>query len=198
MSSAAAEHEKPGASEDTAAHQLSRAERRARESLLKLGFIPVRGILRVTLRRGKSSTGAAGATPGSIFAITTPEVLYAPGTETYVVLGQARSEDIMASAKQALAAQQRMTAAALAAKQVAAATNNGASVHSAKKPDAAAVAAATAFAGAADAEPVDESGLDNKDIELVMTQANVSRAVAVKMLLAHNGDVVEAIMELTI
>ena len=44
---------------------------------------------------------------------------------------------------------------------------------------------------------VDESDVDPKDIELVMTQATVSRARAVKALKAANGDIVAAIMELT-
>jgi hypothetical protein len=41
-----------------------------------------------------------------------------------------------------------------------------------------------------DGEDVDESGVEAKDIELVMTQANVSRAKAVKALKASSGDIV--------
>lgn len=48
-----------------------------------------------------------------------------------------------------------------------------------------------------DGEEVDESGVEPKDIELVMTQANVSRGRAVKALKASGGDIVSAIMELT-
>lgn len=44
---------------------------------------------------------------------------------------------------------------------------------------------------------VDEIGVDPKDIELVMTQAGVSRVKAVKSLKAADGDIVSAIMELT-
>ncbi len=43
----------------------------------------------------------------------------------------------------------------------------------------------------------DESGVEANDIELVMTQANVSRKKAVKALKAADGDIVSAIMELT-
>ena len=46
-------------------------------------------------------------------------------------------------------------------------------------------------------EEVDESGVEAKDIELVMTQAGVSRSKAVKALKANDGDIVGAIMELT-
>ncbi|URE07995.1 nascent polypeptide-associated complex [Musa troglodytarum] len=40
-------------------------------------------------------------------------------------------------------------------------------------------------------------GVEPKDIELVMTQAGVSRSKAVKALKAADGDIVTAIMELT-
>ncbi|KIZ01782.1 hypothetical protein MNEG_6181 [Monoraphidium neglectum] len=46
-------------------------------------------------------------------------------------------------------------------------------------------------------EDGDETGVEPKDIELVMTQANVSRGRAVKALKASGGDIVSAIMELT-
>ena len=46
-------------------------------------------------------------------------------------------------------------------------------------------------------DEVDESGVEANDIELVMTQANVSRKKAVKALKSADGDIVSAIMELT-
>ena len=46
-------------------------------------------------------------------------------------------------------------------------------------------------------EEVDETGVEPKDIELVMTQAGVSRARAVKALKAADGDLITAIMDLT-
>ena len=46
-------------------------------------------------------------------------------------------------------------------------------------------------------EEVDASGVEPKDIELVMTQAAVSRSKAVKALKSADGDIVSAIMELT-
>lgn len=41
---------------------------------------------------------------------------------------------------------------------------------------------------------VDESGVETKDVELVMTQANVSRSKAVRALKNADGDIVSAIM----
>ena len=45
---------------------------------------------------------------------------------------------------------------------------------------------------------VDESGMEAKDIELVMQQASVSRAKAVKALRENDFDIVNAIMGLTV
>jgi len=44
---------------------------------------------------------------------------------------------------------------------------------------------------------VDTTGIEEKDIELVMSQANVSRKKAVKALKNADNDIVNAIMELT-
>ena len=44
---------------------------------------------------------------------------------------------------------------------------------------------------------MDESGVEPKDVELVMSQAGVSRNKAVKALKTNDGDIVNAIMELT-
>ncbi|KAI4378210.1 hypothetical protein MLD38_015723 [Melastoma candidum] len=46
-------------------------------------------------------------------------------------------------------------------------------------------------------EEIDETGVEPRDIALVMTQAGVSRSKAVNALKTHDGDIVSAIMELT-
>ena len=46
-------------------------------------------------------------------------------------------------------------------------------------------------------EAVDETGMEGKDIELVMSQAGCSRAAAVKALKDNDGDLVNSIMSLT-
>lgn len=46
-------------------------------------------------------------------------------------------------------------------------------------------------------EEIDETGVEARDIDLVMTQAGVSRPKAVRALKNHSGDIVSAIMELT-
>jgi nascent polypeptide-associated complex subunit alpha len=49
-----------------------------------------------------------------------------------------------------------------------------------------------------DGEEVDDSGLEQKDIELVMAQANVSKKKAVKALKENDNDIVNSIMALSI
>ena len=43
-------------------------------------------------------------------------------------------------------------------------------------------------------QELDETGIETKDIELVMSQANVSRSKAVKALKNNSNDIVNAIM----
>ena len=49
-----------------------------------------------------------------------------------------------------------------------------------------------------DGEEVDDTGLEAKDIELVMAQASVSRKKAVKALKENDNDIVNSIMALSI
>jgi nascent polypeptide-associated complex subunit alpha len=49
-----------------------------------------------------------------------------------------------------------------------------------------------------DEEEVDDSGLEPKDIDLVMQQASVSRKKAVKALKENDNDIVNSIMALSI
>ena len=44
---------------------------------------------------------------------------------------------------------------------------------------------------------MDDSGLEAKDIELVMTQANVGRKKAVRALKENDNDIVNSIMDLS-
>lgn len=49
-----------------------------------------------------------------------------------------------------------------------------------------------------DEDEVDDTGLESKDIELVMTQANVSRKKAIKALKENGNDIVNSIMALSV
>ncbi|KAJ3697556.1 hypothetical protein LUZ61_001261 [Rhynchospora tenuis] len=142
----------------------SRSEKKSRKAMLKLGMKPIPGVSRVTIRKNKNI----------LFAISGPDVFKSPNSDTYIIFGEAKIEDL-SSQLQTQAAEQ-FKAPHL-------------SRISAKPEPLATVQE--------DDEEVDETGVEPKDIDLVMTQANVSRAKAVKALKLADGDIVTAIMELT-
>ena len=107
------------------------------------------------------------------------------------VFGEAKIEDVNATAQQA-AAQQLAQAGANADAGDHAGHNHGESSHDAE------TAEAKKDDDDDDGEEVDATGLEDKDIELVMTQANVSRKKAVKALKENDNDIVNSIMALSI
>jgi nascent polypeptide-associated complex subunit alpha len=146
----------------------NRNEKKSRKAMQKLGMRAVPGILRVTVKKSKNV----------LFVINKPDVFKSPNADTYVVFGEAKSED-STGASQAAAAKQFRPPQSDAA-----------------TPAAEGVAAADAAAGEDD-EEVDETGVEAKDIELVMSQAGCTRAKAVKALKENDGDLVNSIMSLT-
>nr|ACJ86087.1 unknown [Medicago truncatula] len=141
----------------------TRSEKKSRKAMLKLGMKAVTGVSRVTIKKSKNI----------LFVISKPDVFKSPTSDTYIIFGEAKIEDL-SSQLQTQAAEQ-FKAPNL--------TNAGA------KPESSGIAPKD--------EDVDETGVEPKDIELVVTQAGVPRSRAVKALKAANGDIVAAIMELT-
>ncbi|KAG0621812.1 hypothetical protein M758_3G050700 [Ceratodon purpureus] len=143
----------------------SRGEKKSRKAMQKLGMKPVTGVTRVTIKKSKNI----------LFVISKPDVFTSPSSDTHIIFGEAKIEDL-SSQLQSQAAQQF------------------------KVPEMANVEAKSTPASTAEAddeEDVDETGVEPKDIELVMTQAGVSRAKAVRALKVTDGDIVSAIMDLT-
>ncbi|XP_048420812.1 nascent polypeptide-associated complex subunit alpha-like protein 2 [Pyrus x bretschneideri] len=146
-----------------------RSEKKSRKAMLKLGMKPVTGVSRVTIKKTKNI----------LFVISKPDAFKSPNSDTYVIFGEAKIEDLSSQLQTQAAQQFRM-------------------------PDMSSVMGKPAVSGAAagpqadeEEEEVDETGVEPKDIDLVMTQAGVSRSKAVKALKTHSGDIVSAIMELT-
>jgi len=144
------------------AAKQNRNEKKSRKAMQKLGMRPVSGVLRVTVKKSKNV----------LFVIHKPDVFKSPSAETYVVFGEAKSEDSSAASQAAAAKQFQQQAAQMQT----------------PPPEAAAPEAE---------EAVDETGVEAKDIELVMSQAGCSRANAVKALKENDGDLVNSIMSLT-
>jgi len=148
----------------------SRGEKKARKIMSKLGLKQIAGITRVAIRKSKSI----------LFVITKPDVYKSPASDTYIVFGEAKIEDLTQQ-QQIDAAQKFKAAEAPHPAEMAGSTT----------------APATAIAEEDDDEEVDAEGVEDKDIDLVMSQANVSRTKAIKALKNNANDIVNAIMELT-
>merc|ERR1712136_376614 len=149
----------------------SRGEKKARKSMSKLGLKQVVGVSRVTIRKSRNI----------LFVINKPDVYKNPASDTYIVFGEAKIEDLTQQAQ--MEAAQKFKAA-----EVPQPTEMGASGTTGP--------AAIPEEDEDDGE-VDEAGVEDKDIDLVMSQANVSRTKAVKALKNNANDIVNAIMELT-
>ncbi|QCE15460.1 nascent polypeptide-associated complex subunit alpha [Vigna unguiculata] len=160
--------DKDDAQGGTEGSKQSRSEKKSRKAMLKLGLKPVSGVSRVTIKRTKNV----------LFFISKPDVFKSPNSETYVIFGEAKIEDLSSQLQTQAAQQFRMP--------------DVGSVLAKQDQDAAAAAAQPE-----EEEEVDETGVEPHDIDLVMTQAGVSRSKAVKALKTHDGDIVGAIMELT-
>mmetsp|Transcript_29857 Transcript_29857/g.48195 ORF Transcript_29857/g.48195 Transcript_29857/m.48195 type:complete len:203 (-) Transcript_29857:185-793(-) len=160
-----------GDAEGDKGSKQSKSEKKSRKAMQKLGMKPVSDIMRVTIKKSKNI----------LFVIVKPDVYKSPASDTYIIFGEAKIEDLSAQAQSAAAEQFK-------APDVTKPAPSGIEhVSEAKKePKLEEVD-----------EAVDESGVEPKDIELVMQQAGVSRAKAVKALKANEGDIVNAIMDLT-
>jgi len=147
----------------------SRGEKKARKIMSKLGLKPVQGVNRVTIRKSKNI----------LFVINNPDVYKNPHSDTYIIFGEAKIEDLSQQA------------------QLAAAEKFKGPEPSVPATDASGANATVAPIAEEDEEEVDDSGVDDKDIELVMSQANVPRNKAIRALKNNSNDIVNAIMELT-
>merc|ERR1712096_343751 len=150
----------------------SRSEKKSRKAMQKLGMKPVPGIIRVTVKKSKNI----------LFVIKEPDV-FKTSTDnpkapaTYIVFGKAEIEDLSAQATSAAVEQFKAPGAGL---------------------DAASEDAPKLEVADGDDEGDEDPGdLDENDIELVVKQAGVSKAKAIKALKQNDNDVVNAIMALS-
>merc|ERR1712240_52972 len=152
-------------------NKQSRGEKKARKIMSKLGLKPVTGVSRVTIRKSKNI----------LFVIQKPDVYKNPASDTYIVFGEAKIEDLSQQAQMEAAQKFKAAEAPQPTEMGAGGTTGPAAIPEEEE----------------DGEEVDASGVEEKDVELVMSQANVSKAKAVKALKNNANDIVNAIMELT-
>jgi len=147
-----------------AAPKQNRAEKKARKVLQKLGLIPCPQIMRVTIKKDKSI----------LFVIQNPDVYKSSGSDTYIIFGEAKIEDLGAQ-QQAAAAEQFKTDPVVAEE----------------------------ISPEVEEEEIDDADIDttdllDNDIQMVMDQSGVSKAKAVAALRSNDNDIVNAIMDLTL
>ncbi|XP_064222768.1 NAC-alpha domain-containing protein 1 [Aotus nancymaae] len=162
-----------GGSETIAKAKQSRSEKKARKAMSKLGLRQIQGVTRITIQKSKNI----------LFVIAKPDVFKSPASDTYVVFGEAKIEDLSQQVHKAAAEKFKVPSEPSALVP-----------ESAPRPR---VRLECKEEEDEEEEEVDEAGLELRDIELVMAQANVSRAKAVRALRDNHSDIVNAIMELT-
>ena len=109
------------------------------------------------------------------FAVMNPETYRFPDTNTFVLFGEFQLDDFAGAQK-----------------------NQKPTARTVTEPVKAKKAAAPAAAPAAKEEAPEDAGtLQEKEITMVMSQANVTRNQAIRALKANNGDIVNTIMDLT-
>ncbi|XP_034495886.1 NAC-alpha domain-containing protein 1 [Ailuropoda melanoleuca] len=164
-----------GSSEETVAKaKQSRSEKKARKAMSKLGLRQIQGVTRITIQKSKNI----------LFVIAKPDVFKSPASDTYVVFGEAKIEDLSQQVHRAAAEKFKVP------------TEPSALVPE-SAPGPLVRPECEEEEEEEEEEEVDEAGLELRDIELVMAQANVSRARAVRALRDNQSDIVNAIMELT-
>lgn len=112
-----------------------------------------------------------------------------PASDTYIIFGEAKIEDL--SQKAQLAAAEKFKnpegiATAGVSGTESATTGTSESIETAVVPE-----------EDEDEGEIDETGVEPKDIDLIISQTGVSRAKAVRALKNNNNDIVNAILELT-
>merc|ERR1719313_1811685 len=157
--------------EEAGSGKQNRMAKKARKAMQKLGMKQVGGIVRVTVKKAKNI----------LFVISKPDVFKSPASDTYIIFGEAKIEDINSQA------QSQAQAQAQAAEQYKTTADEDATGADDDVPE---------LTEVDDGEEADESGLDADEISTIMAQANCSRAKAVKAL-RKNGNIVDAILELT-
>ncbi|KAI0306642.1 hypothetical protein B0F90DRAFT_1910208 [Multifurca ochricompacta] len=108
-----------------------------------------------------------------LFVIASPDVYKSQNSDTYIVFGEAKC-------CAAIGSEWGWKATTLENSEVGKGGDNEDDVPELEAPE--------------DDGPIDETGVDPKDIELVMAQVNCSRTKAVRVLKESGGDLINAIM----
>lgn len=159
--------------------------------MAKLGLRQIPGILRVTIRKSKNI----------LFVIQKPDVYKSPASDTYIVFGEAKIEDLSQRAQIAAADRfknlgQNQTGTNMNSNdQTTNQLNNNEKIQTDKNQNNQTTNKTETIQEESDEdEQIDSEGIEENDIQLVMSQSKTSRSKAIKALRKCNNDIVNAIM----
>ncbi|GFZ49873.1 Nascent polypeptide-associated complex subunit alpha [Saitozyma sp. JCM 24511] len=173
--------------------EIHRPERKARKALEGLGLKRVQGIQRVTLRRPKNV----------LLVVANPEVYKAPGSDCYIIFGEAKLEDPNSAAQ--ISAQAQLAASSQAAQR---AHQQGGFKEGVPKSledlmgegegdDEAPELVSEDKPAEKPAATGGDVTVSEDDVKLVMAQTDCSEEKAREALKAENGDLINAIMKIS-
>ncbi|KAL7752241.1 GAL4 enhancer protein [Sorochytrium milnesiophthora] len=168
-----------GAALQQALRMQTRGEKKARKVFEGMGLKAVNGVNRVVFRRPRNE----------LIIINNPEVFKSSTADVYIVYGEATVGNAGINPAAAAAA---AAAGGGGGQFPGFGTTNDIRASNNDNEE------APELAEDDDDEEVDETGVDPKDIEMVTSQANVSRAKAVKAIKKNDGDIINAIMQLSL
>ena len=143
-----------------------KAEKKVRKALSKLGMTKVEGVNRVTMKQKDNY----------ILYVKDPEVFCsAQNSNSYIIFGELTFDDHEKKLTQDTIAELKKEGEKLK------------TVNEKKEEPKVEVVP--------EGEELNEEGLEKEAIETVMNEGNCSRAAAIKALRAHNGDTVEALLD---
>ena len=160
------EETKPEETKPEEAKPSGKAEKKVRKALSKLGMVKVDGVNRVTMKQKDSY----------ILFVKEPEVFSSPqNPNSFIIFGELTFEDH----------EKKLTQDTIAALK-----KEGEKLKTVteKKEE-------PKVEVVPEGEELSEEGLEKEAIETVMNEGKCSRQVAIKALKAHNGDPVEALLE---
>ena len=161
------EEAKPEEAKPEEPKPAGKAEKKVRKALSKLGMTKVDGVNRVTMRQKDNY----------ILYVKNPEVFSSPqNPNSFIIFGELTFEDDEKKLKQDTIEQLRKEGEQLK------------TVKEKKEEPKVEVVQ--------EGEELSEEGLEKEAIETVMNEGKCSRQAAIKALKAHNGDPVEALLEI--
>ncbi|GAB67340.1 nascent polypeptide associated complex alpha chain [Plasmodium cynomolgi strain B] len=149
--------------------KMSKGERRARKMLVKLGLKAVPNVHKVIIKKSQKM----------IFAVSNVEVYKVDGTESYVIFGDAKTDDITNSINSLLPDSLPKDGDMMDEQEV----NFEAPEKANEKVQ--------------DLDEGKAGDVSMDDIELIMSQTKCTRERAIEVLKKNNNDLVESIMELS-